>query len=229
MLECFFSNIFFKTHSRHQSFSGQITNLRNCRKIGKLALNLIRPCNIYAHTVFVYLFADLTIMVTPDSAISNLEKKRRMRNSRKKRKRQQRAAIKRAVSKAVLQQKINDGVNEQKKLAEEYRRKWRQLCREANELRRKIPIQSHSRKVNFIETSHTQSLVLGSMLTVGISDPSYLQICLPQLFFDCYAECGPVFLLLSLGRSHEHYSRTRTLSQICCVFLYYGYVKYSLC
>ncbi|CAB3981858.1 Hypothetical predicted protein [Paramuricea clavata] len=83
-------------------------------------------------------------MGKPDSEISDLKKKRIMRNCRKKRRRQQRAINKRTASEAVLARKVNDGLMEQKALAEKYHDKWRKLCREAKDLRRKI--QSHSRK-----------------------------------------------------------------------------------
>ena len=90
-------------------------------------------------------------MGKPDSQISDLEKRRRMRNCRKKRKRQQRAINKCTASEAVLVQKISERVMEHKALADKYYTKWKNICREANDLRRKIPVQAHSRKVNYFE------------------------------------------------------------------------------
>ena len=88
-------------------------------------------------------------MRKPDSEISYLEEKRRMRNSRKRRKQQQRAINKRNACEEALAKKINDGVMKQKALAEKYYSKWRKLCKEANDLRSKIPsTQSLLRKVN---------------------------------------------------------------------------------
>lgn len=90
-------------------------------------------------------------MGKPDSEISDLEKKRRMRNSRKKRKRQQRAINKRNACEEAIAKKINDNVMEQKALAEKYYAKCRKICKEANDLRRKIPTQSHLRKVKLYD------------------------------------------------------------------------------
>ena len=90
-------------------------------------------------------------MGKPDSEISDLEKKRIMRNCHKKRRGQQQAINKCTASEAVLAWKVNDSLMEQKALAEKYYDKWRKLCREAKDLRHKIPIQSHSRKVNYFQ------------------------------------------------------------------------------
>jgi hypothetical protein len=90
-------------------------------------------------------------MGKPDSQLSELEKKRKMRNCRKKRKRQQRAINKRSASEAVLTQKIHECVMEHRALADKYYIKWKNVCKEANDLRRKIPIKSHSRQVNYFE------------------------------------------------------------------------------
>ncbi|CAB4035865.1 Hypothetical predicted protein [Paramuricea clavata] len=105
-------------------------------------------------------------MGKPDSEISDLEKKRIMRNCRKKRRRQQRAINKRTASEAVLARKVNDGLMEQKALAEKYHDKWRKLCREAKDLRRKIPIQSHSRKVNYFQRQSPAAIVKSTLSTI---------------------------------------------------------------
>ncbi len=90
-------------------------------------------------------------MGKPDSQISDLEKRRRMCNCCKKRKRQQRAINKRTASEAVLAQKISESVMEHKALADKYYTKWKNICREANDLRCTILVQAHSRKVNYLE------------------------------------------------------------------------------
>ena len=86
-------------------------------------------------------------MEKANNEISQLQKKRRMRNCHKKRRRQERALANRIVDEEVLAQKISGAVKEQKALAEKYYTKWKNISKEANELRRKIPVQSHKRKV----------------------------------------------------------------------------------
>lgn len=106
-------------------------------------------------------------MGKPDSEKSDLEKKRIMRKCRKKPRRQQRDINKRTASEAVLAQKVNDGLlMEQKALAEKYYDKWRKLCREAKDLRRKIPIQSHSRKVNYFPRQSPAAIVKSTLSTI---------------------------------------------------------------
>ena len=85
-------------------------------------------------------------MEKANNEISQLQKKR-MRNCHKKRRRQERALANRIVDEEVLAQKISGAVKEQKALAEKYYTKWKNISKEANKLRRKIPVQSHTRKV----------------------------------------------------------------------------------
>ena len=54
---------------------------------------------------------------------------------------------KRAVAEGVIAQKISDGVKDQRALAEKYYSKWKNISKKADELRRRIPVQSHIRKV----------------------------------------------------------------------------------
>jgi hypothetical protein len=51
------------------------------------------------------------------------------------------------VGEEVLAQKISGAVKEQKTLPEKYYTKWKNISKEANKLRCKIPVQSHTRKV----------------------------------------------------------------------------------
>ena len=72
-----------------------------------------------------------------------------MRNCRKKRKREQRAMAKRAAAKEAMTQKISGAVKDQKALAEKYS-KWKNISKKADELRCRVPVQSHTRKVLLI-------------------------------------------------------------------------------
>ena len=81
--------------------------------------------------------------------ISQLLKKRAMRNCRKKRRRQERAVAKRLAAEEVVAQRISDSVKEQKALAEKYYSKWKNISKEANDLRRKVQVH-HTRKVLYI-------------------------------------------------------------------------------
>jgi hypothetical protein len=86
-------------------------------------------------------------MEKANNEISQLQKKRGMPNCRKKRRRQERVLANRLVGEEVLAQKISGAVKEQKTLPEKYYTKWKNISKEANKLRCKIPVQSHARKV----------------------------------------------------------------------------------
>ncbi|CAB4009522.1 Hypothetical predicted protein [Paramuricea clavata] len=106
-------------------------------------------------------------MEEANNEISQLQKQRRMRNCRKKRRRQERALANRMVNEEVLAQKISGAVKEQKALAEKYYTKWKSISKEANELRRKIPAQSHKRKVS-MDTAATGNASLTKMSTASV-------------------------------------------------------------
>lgn len=86
-------------------------------------------------------------MEKANKEIYQLQKKRAMRNCRKKRRRQERAVAKRLAAEEAVTQKISDGVKEQKALAEKYYSKWKNISKEAKDLRRKVQVQHHTRKV----------------------------------------------------------------------------------
>ena len=97
--------------------------------------------------VLLFGFVGNSVMGKANHEVTQLQKKRRMRNCRKKRQREQRAMANRAVAEGVIAQKISDGVKDQKVLAEKYYSKWKNISKKADELRRRIPVQSHIRKV----------------------------------------------------------------------------------
>ena len=86
-------------------------------------------------------------MEKANNEISQLLKKRVMRNCRKKRRRQERAVTKRLAAEEAVMQRISDGVKEQKALAEKYYSKWKNISKEAKDLRRKVQVQQHTTKV----------------------------------------------------------------------------------
>ncbi len=86
-------------------------------------------------------------MEKANDEISQLLKKRVMRNCRKKRRRQERAVTKRLAAEEAVTQRISDGVKEQKALAEKYYSKWKSISKEAKDLRRKVQVQQHTTKV----------------------------------------------------------------------------------
>ena len=89
-------------------------------------------------------------MAKANYEVTQLQKNRRKRNCRKKRKREQRAMVKRAAAEEAMTQKISGAVKDQKVLAEKYYSKWKNISKKADELRRRVPVQSHTRKVLLI-------------------------------------------------------------------------------
>ena len=89
-------------------------------------------------------------MAKANYKVTQLQKNRRMRNCHKKRKREQRAMAKRTAAKEAMTQKISGAVKDQKALAEKYYSKWKNISKKAVELRSRIPVQSHTRKVLLI-------------------------------------------------------------------------------
>ncbi|XP_028403960.1 uncharacterized protein LOC114526557 [Dendronephthya gigantea] len=106
--------------------------------------------------------------------VSQLQKNRRMRNTCKKRKREQQAMAKRAVAEAAIAQKISDGVKDQKALAEKYYTKWKNISKKADELRRRIPVQSHIRKISVdgaaIGNTLSTKMIAASVKQISASD-----------------------------------------------------------
>ena len=84
-------------------------------------------------------------MAKANYEVTQLQKNRRMRNCRKKHKREQRAMAKCEAAEEAMTQKISDAVKDQKALAGKYYSKWKNISKKANELRRRIPVQSHTR------------------------------------------------------------------------------------
>ena len=99
---------------------------------------------------FFCLVTNCINMAKANFEVTQLQKNRRMRNCRKKRKREQRAAAEEAMT-----QKISGAVKDQKVLAEKYYSKWKNISKKADELRRRIPAQSHTRKILLILYSNT--------------------------------------------------------------------------
>ena len=89
-------------------------------------------------------------MAKANYEVTQLQKNKRMRSCRKKRKREQQAMAKRTAAEETMTQKISDAVKDQKALAEKYCSKWKNISKKADELRRRIPVQSHMRKVLLI-------------------------------------------------------------------------------
>jgi hypothetical protein len=79
--------------------------------------------------------------------ISQLLKKIVMRNYRKKCRRQERAVAKCLAAEEAVTQRISDDAKEQKALAEKYYSKWKNISKEAKDLRCKIQVQQHTTKV----------------------------------------------------------------------------------
>ncbi len=78
-------------------------------------------------------------MEKANDEISQLLKKRVIRNCHKKRRRQERVVTKHLAA--------EEGIKEQKAMAEKYYSKWKNISKEAKDLRRKVQVQQHTTKV----------------------------------------------------------------------------------